>query len=303
MVSVPDPKWPTAASLLGGGEGLVERSHGVVSLLGAHTFTTSLTPRSGQSTPAAVRAALARFSTWSFEDRIDLADAISVHDRGDIAEPDSDEGGATLDQVFDTLFANFWILLGGDNALTWRALSAMSRGRLDEWGLITLDAHLDMREGRSNGSPVRQLLEEGLSGSHVVQVALADFSNSAAYVKDALDAGATLIPRHELRSRGVAEVAAQALAVAGAGGRPIYVDIDMDVCDRSAVPGCPAAAPGGLSADELREFVRLVCAHPQVHAIDVTEIDVARDASDERTVRLAALVVLEALTGYVRRRS
>jgi formiminoglutamase len=277
----------------------------MVSLLGAHTFTTSLTPRSGQSTPAAVRTALTRFSTWSFEDRIDLAEAICVHDRGDIAEPDSDEGRAALDQVFDDLFANFWILLGGDNALTWRALTAMSRGRLDEWGLITLDAHLDMREGRSNGSPVRQLLDEGLSGSHVVQVALADFSNSAAYVKDALDAGATLIPRHELRSRGVAEVAVQALAVAGAGagGRPIYVDIDMDVCDRSVVPGCPAAAPGGLSADELREFVRLVCAHPQVHAIDVTEIDVARDAPDERTVRLAALVVLEALTGYVRRRS
>ena len=76
----------------------------------------------------------------------------------------------------------------------------------------------------------------------------------------------------------------------------------MDVCDRSVVPGCPAAAPGGLSADELRQFVRLLCASPQVHVIDVTEIDVARDAPDERTVRLAALVVLEALSGYVRRR-
>jgi formiminoglutamase len=275
----------------------------MVSLLGANTFATSVTPRSNQSTPAAVRAALARYSTWSFEDQIDLADAVVVHDRGDIADPDSERGRAALDAAFDTLFANFWILLGGDNALTWVALSAMARGHLDEWGLITLDAHLDMREGRSNGSPVRQLLDEGLSGAHVVQVGLADFSNSAAYATDALHAGATLIARHELRSRGVAEVCAQALAVAGAGGRPIYVDIDMDVCDRSVVPGCPAAAPGGLSADELREFVRLVCAHPQVHAIDITEIDVARDAPDERTVRLAALVILEALTGYVRRRS
>jgi formiminoglutamase len=159
-----------------------------------------------------------------------------------------------------------------------------------------------MREGRSNGSPVRQLLDEGLAGAHVVQIGLADFSNSAPYAQDARDAGVTLVARGELRVRGVAEVCARALEVAGAGGRPIYVDIDMDVCDRSVVPGCPAAAPGGLSADELREFVRLVCAHPQVRAIDVTEVDVARDAPDERTVRLAALVVLEALTGYVRRR-
>lgn len=272
-----------------------------MSLLGAHTYATSVTPRSRVSTPAAVRAALARYSTWSFEDRIDLAEALAVHDRGDIDEADSPQGQAQLETILSDAPDAFWILLGGDNALTWRALSGLSRGHLEDWGLITLDAHLDMREGRSNGSPVRQLLDEGLSGSHVVQVALADFSNSAAYARDAHDAGATLIGRHELRTRSVPDVVAQALSVAGEGGRTIYVDIDMDVCDRSVVPGCPAAAPGGLSADELREFVRLVCAHPQVRAIDITEIDVDRDAADERTVRLAALVVLEALSGYVRR--
>jgi arginase family enzyme len=75
----------------------------------------------------------------------------------------------------------------------------------------------------------------------------------------------------------------------------------MDVCDRSVVPGCPAAAPGGLSADELREFVRLLSAHPRVIALDVTEIDVARDSSDARTVRLGALLLLEAVAGYLRR--
>ncbi len=302
-MSAPDPHWPSASSLLVDGDGPVERSHGMVSLLGAHTYATSLTPRSDRSTPAAVRAALSRYSTWSFEDQVDLADAILVHDRGDITQPDTDEGRATLDSTLDTLFANFWILLGGDNALTWSALSSLARGRLGDWGLITLDAHLDMRAGRSNGSPVRQLLDEGLSGPHVVQVGLADFSNSTAYARDAREAGVSVIARHEFRTRSVEEICDRALEVAGAGDRPIYVDVDMDVCDRATVPGCPAAAPGGLSADELRRAVRHLCAHPQVHAIDVTEIDVARDTPDERTVRLAALVVLEALAGYVRRRS
>ena len=301
-MSASDPKWPSAASLLVGGEGPGTGSYAVASLVGVHTYATSVTPRSSQSTPAAVRAALAHYSTWSFEDEVDLAHVIRVHDRGDIDEPDSDAGAAALEARVVDANSNFLILLGGDNALTWQALGALARGRLGEWGLITLDAHLDMREGRSNGSPVRQLLDEGLAGAHVVQIGLADFSNSAPYAQDARDAGVTLVARGELRVRGVAEVCARALEVAGAGGRPIYVDIDMDVCDRSVVPGCPAAAPGGLSADDLREFVRLVCAHPQVRAIDVTEVDVARDAPDERTVRLAALVVLEALTGYVRRK-
>jgi formiminoglutamase len=38
-----------------------------------------------------------------------------------------------------------------------------------------------------------------------------------------------------------------------------------------------------------------------VRAIDLTEIDVERDTDDQRTVRLAALVVLEVLAGFVGR--
>jgi formiminoglutamase len=75
----------------------------------------------------------------------------------------------------------------------------------------------------------------------------------------------------------------------------------MDAADRVAVPGCPAAAPGGLSADEMRRFVREVAGQHAVCAIDFTEIDVERDTEDERTVRLAALLLLEALAGVRRR--
>ena len=75
----------------------------------------------------------------------------------------------------------------------------------------------------------------------------------------------------------------------------------MDAADRSVVPACPAAAPGGLSADEMRRFVRAVALQHGVFAIDITEIDVERDSADQRTVRLAALLVLEALAGVRRR--
>jgi len=75
----------------------------------------------------------------------------------------------------------------------------------------------------------------------------------------------------------------------------------MDAADRMAVPACPAAAPGGLSADEMRRFVRAVAVQHGVIAIDITEIDVERDSPDQRTVRLAALLVLETLAGVRRR--
>ena len=274
----------------------------MVSLVGVSTYLTSVTPRSWHSTPAAVREALERFSTWSYRDGVDLADVVSVVDRGDVFDPDG-EGGT--ERVASALArdpqAELRVILGGDNAATWHALGALGGDDLGRWGLITLDAHLDLRDGVSNGSPVRQLLAAGLDGSRVVQVGLADFANSPFYAARAVEAGITVWPRDVVRERGIAAVVDDALALAGADGRPIYVDVDLDVADRAIAPGCPAAVPGGLSADELRTAVRRITSDERVRAIDFTEVDVGRDSDDQRTVRLMALLVLEALAGVGRR--
>lgn len=295
-----DPNWPSAATLLASRPVEGRRN---VGLLGLSTYVTSVTPRSSSSTPAAIRAALERYSTWSFSDAVDISEHVALVDYGDVENPDGD-GGAQ--RVADAMTR--WapevalrLILGGDNAATWYALTALSGGDYSNYGLVTLDAHLDMRDGVSNGSPVRQLLEDGLDGHRVVQVGLADFSNSPVYAQRAHEAGVTVISRDVLHHESVEEAAQRAVALAGAGGRHVYVDIDMDAADRMVVPGCPGAAPGGLSADEMRRFVRAVAVQHAVCAIDITEIDVERDTEDQRTVRLAALLVLEALSGVRKR--
>jgi formiminoglutamase len=295
-----DPNWPSGATLLANRPVDGKRN---VGLLGVPTFATSVSPRSSMSTPKAVRAALERYSTWSFSDALDIGDHVALVDYGDVDDPDGDGGGERVAQALARWAPEvaLRLILGGDNAATWHVLRALCDGDYSNYGLVTLDAHLDMRDGVSNGSPVRQLLEDGFDGHHVVQVGLADFSNSAIYAQRAHDAGVTVISRDVLHHEPVEEAARRAVALAGAGGRHVYVDIDMDVADRAAVPGCPAAAPGGLSADEMRRFVREVAVQHGVCAIDITEIDVERDAKDERTVRLAALLVLEALAGVRRR--
>jgi arginase family enzyme len=63
------------------------------------------------------------------------------------------------------------------------------------------------------------------------------------------------------------------------------------------VPACPAAAPGGISADEIRQFAFLAGSSKNVISMDITEIDSTKDSDDERTTRLAALVILEAIAG------
>ncbi len=168
-------------------------------------------------------------------------------------------------------------------------------------GLVTFDAHHDVREGRSNGTPVRDLLEAGLDPERVVQVGIADWANSRSYADEAVARGVTVITRQEVAEQGLAGCVARALAVAGPDGAPVYVDLDLDVCDRSVAPGCPASLPGGFSAAEAMTAAYLVGRDPRVRALDVTEVDATNDAADGRTVRLAALCLLEAAAGLALR--
>jgi formiminoglutamase len=295
-----DPRWPPAASLLAPTPWAGRRN---VGLVGISTYLTSVTPRSWKSTPEAVRDALGRYSTWSADAGIDLAEHVGVVDYGDVFDPDGESANTRVEaQLIDHGGqVELLVVLGGDNSATYHAFTALAGDDPAAFGLVTLDAHHDLREGVSNGSPVRQLLEAGLPGGQVVQVGIADFANSPHYAAAARDAGITVVARAELRRREVEEIALEALEVAGAGGRPVYVDVDLDVADRAEVPGCPSAVPGGLSADEVRRFVRCVAGDPRVHVIDLTEVDVGRDSDDHRTVRLVALCVLEALVGVTRR--
>jgi formiminoglutamase len=148
---------------------------------------------------------------------------------------------------------------------------------------------------------VRRLVEAGLNPHRIVQIGIADFANSRAYRQRARELGITVIHRDELHDRPLREVVDEALHIAGAGGGPIHVDLDVDVCDRSVAPGCPASIPGGLEAHELRRITRLLAADPRVRGIDIAEVDASADAPDGRTVRLAALLVLEAAAGLAQR--
>lgn len=268
--------------------------------MGVSTYQTSLSSRSSTSTPSAIRAALSHYSTWSFHDDADLAGSVSVRDLGDVERPDDDGARERLRTMLAGASDDLLIVLGGDNAATWLGAGALFDGALANVGLITLDAHLDLRDGRSNGSPVRQLLDEGLTPSAVVQVGLAEFANAPEYARRARDHGLTSIARRAFDEETPEALAQRALAIAGADNRAIYVDLDFDVVDRSAVPGCPAAAPGGISPHELRRFARAVARDARVVAVDLTEIDVERDVN-EATVRLGALVVLELLAGVSER--
>lgn len=282
-----------------------------LALVGIPTFRTSLSASSAHLTPTAVRSALRYYSEFLAPDRgvrpgrlLTPGALLQYCDFGDALDPDSTEGERAATELIARAASSceLVVALGGDNAATVPAALGAWGSRTATAGLITLDAHHDLRDGVSNGSPVRRLIEAGLAGTRTVQIGIADFANSADYSQRAADYGITVIHRDELHRRPLADVMAEALEIAGSAGGPIHVDVDVDVCDRSVVPACPAAIPGGISAYELRQATRAVATHPLVESIDFTEVDSSADSPDGRTVRLVALCVLEAAAGLAERR-
>jgi formiminoglutamase len=290
-----DPLWPRA-----GAWPAIDDDGWDAAILGVPAFRTSLSPTGAHATPGAIREALQRYSpTLLGPPPLDLGEVLRIADAGDVDEPDGPAGEASVRSAVAALRerADLVVALGGDNSITY----AVAQGAAAT-GLITIDAHFDLRDGVSNGSPVRRLVEDGLDPRRIVQLGIADFVNSVAYAERAADLGITVVTMDDVRRRGAADVVAEALAIAGAGGGAVHLDIDVDVCDRSVAPGCPASVPGGLAAWELRALVRAVASDARVHSADIAEVDATADAPDGRTVRLAALCVLELLAGKARRK-
>jgi len=268
-------------------------------VLGVPTHATSLSKTGAHATPAAVRRALHRFSTWCPSRGLDLAGTVAPLDLGNVDDPDlGDEGEwrvitaarAAVDR------GALLVAVGGDNSLTAPLGAGALGANLGTAGVVTLDAHHDIREGRSNGSPVRRLIEAGVHPERIVQVGIADWANSRSYADEAHARGITTMLRSEVAARGITACVTEALATASAAGGPVLVDLDVDVCDRAVAPGCPASLPGGLSAHELMTAAHLAGRDERVVAIDLTEIDATADP-DDRTVRLAALCLLESAAG------
>ena len=291
-----DALWPRAATWL-----QANSSNADISVFGVPAHNTSISKTGAHKTPAAIRKALVRYSTYNATRRLDIA-TLKVSDLGDVKSPDSIEGEQRTSAMASVAAkSRLAVALGGDNSITFAVARGVFGTDLSNAGLITLDAHHDLRDGISNGSPVRRLIEAGLNPKRIVQIGIADFSNSPAYAERAQELGIRVIARSELRRRSVEDIWAEAISIAGAGSAGVHVDFDVDVCDRAVVPGCPAAAPGGISADELRQFAYLAGWSKLVKSVDITEVDATADAPDGRTVRLAALVLLEAAAGLASR--
>ena len=287
--------WPNLSDLIA-----TSHRQAAVGLIGTPLAAGSVTPGRCDLAPALLRQTWRRIGLYDVETGRELA--VEVLDRGDV-----ELAGMTIEQatpiirdaVAESAEAHaLTLLVGGNNAVTRAGVLGLG-GALDEIGLITLDAHFDMRDtsdGLSNGNPVRALIDDGLPGANIAQVGLAPFANSRAMHEDAIAAGNLVITIGDVRAQGIAQAIQHALHHV-AHCDALVIDCDIDVVDRAQMPGAPGARPGGMAAHDFFWAVRRLASDPRVRVIDLTEWDPSLDSTDLSALT-AARWVAECLAGF-----
>ena len=287
--------WPNLSELI------VDRQDDApVGLVGAPLANGSVTLGNCDQAPGLLRATLRRIGRYDVETRRELSTPIADHGDVPIAGLSIEEATAPIRDACAASVArhSLTLLVGGNNAVTRPGVHSLGLP-LDRVGLITLDAHFDMRDtsgGLGNGNPVRALREDGLPGRNIGQVGLAPFANSADMHRDAVDGGHLVITIAQVRTDGIAKAISAALDHVSH-CEAVVVDCDIDVIDRAQFPGAPGARPGGMGTHDFFTAVRMLAMAPKVQLIDLTEWDPPLDSSDLSALA-AARWVAECLAGF-----
>mgnify|MGYP006277566873 CR=1 FL=1 len=194
---------------------------------------------------------------------------------------------AAIERAVNELIQNgrMPIGIGGDHSITYPlARGTMTTSTHDRWGLIYIDAHLDLRawgteDGEdvlSSGNAFWRLLNDPdlpLSGSNVVALGVqpSDTDVYRTLARCAETYGMTVVDRSAISERNLDAIVSEALYHAGHGTDAIYLSLDMDAFDASVAPGVSAPNAGGLTETEGLDLMDGLAQDRRVRAMDVVE--------------------------------
>ncbi len=249
--------------------------------------TTSYRPGSRFGSAAIRRESYGIESYSPYQDK-DLED-MAVFDSGDIELPLGD-ASLSLQQIEERAGAILDagkrpFLLGGEHLVTLGAFRAVHQ-RFPEVNILHFDAHADLRDDYlgvklSHACVLRRCWELTGDGK-IFQFGIRSGD------REEFRWGKDHVTTHKFDLVGLEETLDRL------GDTPLYFTLDLDVLDPSVFPGTGTPEPGGISFDELRKAVTLVCGKANVIACDVNELSPPCDQSGVSTM-VACKIVREML--------
>ncbi|WP_292389379.1 agmatinase [Methanosarcina sp. UBA5] len=247
--------------------------------------------------PDAMRQASANFESYNPTFDIDLVD-LPIYDAGNL------ETSALVDETLQSLYeatkdllsdGKLPIMLGGEHSLTFATVKACAELAGEEFGVIVLDAHFDLREEyrgfKHNHACVsrnilndvtKNLVSIGIRSGPEEEWVFARENNLKYYTAD------------DVESIGMVEILKEALEWLDCS--QLYLSLDMDAIDPAYAPGLGTPEPFGLSARDVRTAIRMLA--PFSMAFDVVEI--APEYDSGQTAMLGAKLMREFIASHAK---
>jgi agmatinase len=279
-----------------------ELDEALLSVVGIPFDAAILGRRGAKDGPAAVRSALNGFLCYEPNLDIDLSTAKKVADFGDIDVLHT-RIEETWDRVSEVVAALIrlpqpLLVIGGDHGLTFPVLRAITRTLAGPIGVISVDAHFDVRISHhgelSSGVPFRHMLEEladYIAGENFVEFGIGGWLNTKFYADYLRERGARIVTQREIRRGDLDSLIDEALERAGDGTDGIWLSFDIDSVDGSVAAATNVPAIGGLAPHEALEIVWRFARHPKALGMDLMEVSPVLEHSG-LTERMAAALIL-----------
>lgn len=245
--------------------------------------------------------------------RVDGLRELAVVDAGDVEmfSGDAVRSCADLEQVIERIAraGAVPLVLGGDHTITWPDVTGVARAR--GWGRISVihfDAHADTGDIEfgslvGHGQPMRRLIESGaVRGDRFFQVGLRGYWPPPNILEWMAEQRMRSYEMSEIVTRSLDTVLEEVVAVAMVDCDGVFLSVDIDVVDPGSAPGTGTPEPGGLTARQLLDAVRMIAYRVPIVGVDVVEVSPPFDHADITSL-LGNRVVLEVLTGMAARLS
>ncbi len=249
--------------------------------------TTSFRPGT-RFAPAVIRSESFGIETYSPYQNRDMTD-YSYFDSGDLELPfgSAERTIEDISQRSRTILADGKLpfMIGGEHLVTLGSVMAVKE-KYDDLYIVHFDAHADLRDEylgqQLSHACVLRRCHELVGDGHIFQFGIRSGDRDEFLFSD----GHTEM--HKFSFDGLGEV------VEKLSGKNVYFTLDLDVLDPSVFPGTGTPEAGGVTFDELRRAVTLVCSRLNIVGCDVNELSPTYDQSGVSTA-VACKVIREML--------
>jgi arginase len=206
------------------------------------------------------------------------------------------------------------LVLGGDHSVaagTVAGVASVFRERGETIGVIWIDAHADMNtpetspSGNVHGMPLACCIGHGpaelthildyapkVDPRNVVLIGIRDVDEREGHHIRAT--GVTAFTMRDVDERGLRNVMAEAIRIAGEGTAGIHLSLDMDSVDPDEAPGVGTPVRGGMTYREAHLAMEILSDSDRMVSMEVVEVNPVLD-SRNRTALLAVELIMSAM--------